>query len=965
MEPSAVQPETRYTYTALYAYYKDSGETIVQASTPVYRLTEVSTCATTASCDGGADEVLTEIEHGSTGVANNLLPTSVSSGSGNGSLTATIDITYSPVGDRLTVDGPLSGSDDTTRYRYDDARQPIGIVGPDPDGGGSLKHRALRYTYNDDGQVTLIEQGNVTSQSDAAWASFSALQSQGVDYDTLGRRVQDSLVVSSTTYAVQQYSYDDENRPECAALRMNPDVFGSLPASACTHGTPGVYGPDRIVKTVYNAADQVSVVKSAFGTALQIDAVTRTYTDNGLPETIADGNGNLTTYEYDGFDRLKKRRYPDASDGSSSSTTDYDEYTYDANSQVATARRRDGQTFAFDYDDLGRLIDRDAPGSDPDVTYEYDNLGRMTDAAQSGNALEFEYDVLGRTISTTGPLGEIEYEYDLSGRRTKVTWPDSFYVDYDYDAVGAMTKVRENGATSGVGVLAAYGYDDYGRRASLSRGNGVTTSYGYDAISRLETLTHDLDGSSDDLTLDFERNPAGQITLRDSSNAAYDWDEQSVADEAYTNNDLNQVTDVDSTSLTYDSRGNLTSDGSTTFGYDAGNKLVSASGGVTLSYDPVGRLYEVGGGSTTRFLSDGAETVAEYNSSDEVIRRYVHGASIDEPLVWYEGDDTSDRRWLVADDLGSTVAVTDGDGEATTINIYDAYGLPGTLNAGRFQYTRQMWIAEVSLYHYKSRVYAPGLGQFLQPDPIGYSGGLNLYGYVGNDPVNRLDPFGLFECSGKYECIVTHGSKKENPCPEFATCYSGGSFYLWYDNQAIPDGATRYEPRGRRDHVVEQPDNGKGEDQTISTCGSQNSEADNVVLGLSDDAWAQTQKLGVEVGGLIFSADGGLIAGPTYVGQPGFVELGRYFGQLSTAQQYAVVAAWHTHPNGTITFSVGDVEFQQALSAPLYAISASGVARIPINDAIVHGPPSPGFAPQYGGGAVLGYPGCLVEGDGK
>ena len=43
------------------------------------------------------------------------------------------------------------------------------------------------------------------------------------------------------------------------------------------------------------------------------------------------------------------------------------------------------------------------------------------------------------------------------------------------------------------------------------------------------------------------------------------------------------------------------------------------------------------------------------------------------------------------------------------------------------------------------RMYAPGLGRFMQPDPIGYAGGANLYGYVGNDPLNRLDPLGLTE----------------------------------------------------------------------------------------------------------------------------------------------------------------------------------------------------------------------------
>ncbi|WP_374389899.1 RHS repeat-associated core domain-containing protein [Sandaracinobacter sp.] len=116
---------------------------------------------------------------------------------------------------------------------------------------------------------------------------------------------------------------------------------------------------------------------------------------------------------------------------------------------------------------------------------------------------------------------------------------------------------------------------------------------------------------------------------------------------------------------------------------------------------------------------------------------------MDEPLLWYEGTSTGDRRWLHADERGSIIAVSNGSGTVTNINSYDEYGIPGPANIGRFQYTGQAWLPEFGLYHYKARAYSPTLGRFLQTDPIGYGDGMNIYAYVGGDPVNGRDSTGL------------------------------------------------------------------------------------------------------------------------------------------------------------------------------------------------------------------------------
>ena len=312
---------------------------------------------------------------------------------------------------------------------------------------------------------------------------------------------------------------------------------------------------------------------------------------------------------------------------------------------------------------------------------------------------------------------------------------------------------RENGASSGPGLLATYAYDNLGRRYSIARGNGSVTNYSYDPVSRLSTLTHDLSGSTHDQTLSFGYNPAGQIDTATRSNDAYAWGQHYNIDRSYGSNGLNQLTSAGATPLGYDPRGNLTSSGSSSYSYTAEDRFATASNGTYVGYEPSGnqiiQLYSSATGADTRFGWDGNQINIELaaNSGWVTLRRYVPGDRADETIVWYEGSGLSDRRWLHADEQGSVVAVTNGSGSAIAINSYDEYGIPTSTNLGRFGYTGQAWLPELGMNYYKARIYSPTLGRFLQSDPIGYADGMNWYNYVGSDPINGTDPSGT-DCIG-------------------------------------------------------------------------------------------------------------------------------------------------------------------------------------------------------------------------
>ena len=639
--------------------------------------------------------------------------------------------------------------------RYDAARQVVGTIEPDPDGGGSLKHRAVRTTFRPDGLPSKQELGSVNSQSDVDWTAFAPLETVDVTYDANARPTSSKLSGGATAYALTQTSYDALGRPNCSATRMNPAIYGSLPASACTLGTAGTNGADRISQNVYDADGRAIQLKVAVGTADAATERTLTYTNNDQPQTLTDAENNKTSYVYDGHDRLSQTQYPSAAKGAgTSNAADYEQLGYDAGGNVISRRLRDATSIAFTFDTLNRPTLKNLPGSEPDVTYGYDNLGRLASASQTGSSLSFTYDALGRNLTQVGPQGTVTSQWDAAGRRTQLTYPGTgLAVNNDYLVTGEVQKIRENGATSGVGVLATYAYDTLRRRTGVTFGNGVAQAFAYDPVSRLASLSNDLASTANDLSATFGYNPASQIASTVRTGDAYAWTEHVNGTKAGTANGLNQLTAVGAKSLSHDSKGNVTAFGTKGFTYSSENLLLTGPSSTSLSYDPLMRLQQVTSSSATRLAYDGLDRIAEYDAADALLRRYVHGPGADQPIVWYEGADTSDRRFLSADERGSIISVTDSAGALLGINRYDEFGQPQSTNLGAFGYTGQAWLPSMGMWYYKAREMDPELGRFLQPDPIGYADSPNPYQYVLNDPINFSDPLGL--STGDQSVFVT------------------------------------------------------------------------------------------------------------------------------------------------------------------------------------------------------------------
>ncbi|MDP3507114.1 MAG: RHS repeat-associated core domain-containing protein, partial [Candidatus Melainabacteria bacterium] len=467
---------------------------------------------------------------------------------------------------------------------------------------------------------------------------------------------------------------------------------------------------------------------------------TRTYNAAGYLDTIKDARNNLTSITRDGFGRALQVTYPGGS---------FESYTFDVSGNPLTHRMRNGNVITNTFDVLGRIATK-SPQGQAVVTFSYDNASRLLSVSTpvvannpASGVFSHGYDTAGRLISETNPQAQVMgYTLDANGNTTRITHPGGYFVDRVYDQLDRLTNIKLNGSANSSVV---FGYDQLSRRTSKNYLNGANTTYSYDLGNNLLTLNIAFVGSACNWTYTY--NKVHQMLSQNCSDTSYYWRATAGTVNYAAANNLNQYPQVGALAATYNTLGALATYNTWTYSYNTEQMLTAATKtGTSASfvYDPKQRQIQKTVGSTkTKYIYSGSHMMEERNGATNALtRRYVFAGG-DEPVL--QMTSAGVVTYIHHDHHGSVIAQSNATtGAVGNKYKYGPFGesaatLPGTT----IGYTGQRYDTELGLYYYKARYFHQGLGRFLQPDPIGYKAGMNLYAYCSNDGLNHTDPDGL------------------------------------------------------------------------------------------------------------------------------------------------------------------------------------------------------------------------------
>ncbi|GAK50176.1 YD repeat protein [Candidatus Moduliflexus flocculans] len=153
----------------------------------------------------------------------------------------------------------------------------------------------------------------------------------------------------------------------------------------------------------------------------------------------------------------------------------------------------------------------------------------------------------------------------------------------------------------------------------------------------------------------------------------------------------------------------------------------------------------------TRFVRDGGLIIQERNASNAVTRQYAWGLNLGGGIGGLLNQRRSGKDYAyLYDASGNVEAVLNASQQVVAAYRYDPFGTllanTGTFDQP-FQFSTKRADARIGIVQYEFRNYLPVIGRWMTRDPLGEAGGLNLYAFVGNNPVNWVDPWGLASCN--------------------------------------------------------------------------------------------------------------------------------------------------------------------------------------------------------------------------
>ncbi|MBN1422700.1 MAG: PKD domain-containing protein [Planctomycetes bacterium] len=556
-----------------------------------------------------------------------------------------------------------------------------------------------------------------------------------------------------------------------------------------------VLSPDRIHEIAYDASGFPNEMIDPLGRTwrLEYDASGR-MTGASLPggreiRCARDRNGNPTSITPPGRPAHRfaytprgdiAQEIPPEIDGESHTTR----YEYDTEGRIARIVRPDGATVEYAYDEAGRLETITTPRGATTFTREA-GTGQLTAiATPEGNGLGFTYDSL-LPLSTlwSGEVsGTVAHTHDndflVASQSVNGAHEVSFAYDGDGLIIGAgdltLTRDPVNGsiAANTLGAIAdTYAYNALGELERHTTSHGETVlldiQYAHDSGGRIVEKTETVGGTTSTWTYAYDE--AGRLAevQRDGVRVeAYSYDpngnrigfEGGAGSVAATYDEQDRLVTYGDVSYSFHPNGELAertdtaASETTTYRYDAMGNLTGATlpDGTEIAYviDGLGnRIAERVDGALMRgFLYDeSGQIVAELDGAGSVVARFVYGARGTGPEYLVKAGRTYR---IVTDHLGSPRLVVDAaDGTVAHALEYDAFGrIVKDTNPGfqPFGFAGGLLDPHTGVYHFGARDYDPQTGRWTSKDPLGFLGGdLNLYAYVRDDPVNRVDPDGL------------------------------------------------------------------------------------------------------------------------------------------------------------------------------------------------------------------------------